>query len=216
MFGLLAAGASLLGGVLGSRAADRAAEAQQRAAEAQLRYARETRDLMRGDLQPWRQQGQNALNMYAAELMGTGPTQFQQTQDYRFGLDQGTDAVQASAAARGGLYSGATLQALNQYGQDYGSQRRGQWMNQLAGLSGQGQSAAAGQGAAAMQALGYSNNALSAMGNAQAAGSIGGANAWQDAIGNAVGAWGYMQGQGGGQGGLGSLFSGGQNWLGGW
>ena len=219
MSGLLGIGASLLGGILGNKAADKAADAQKQAAYAQIRYARETRDLMRGDLQPWRQQGQNALNLYANELMGKGPTRFQQTQDYRFGLNQGMDAVQASVARNGGLYSGATLQALNQFGQDYGSQRRGQWMNSLADLSGQGLNAAAGQGQAAQATMGAVNDAYAGLGNAQAAGAIGGANAWNSALGNAMGAYGYMQGQGGnggGMGGLASLFGGSKNWLGGW
>lgn len=216
MFGLLAAGASLLGGILGNKSADKAAKAQEAAAKAQIAYSRETRDLMRSDLAPWRTQGQNALNLYSNELMGHGPTQFRKTQDYNFGLQQGMDAVQASAARNGGLYSGATLQALNQYGQDYGSQRRGQWMNALAGLSGQGLNAAAGQGQAALGTLGAVNEGYAGIGNARAAGAIGGANAWNDAIGNAIGIYGYMQGQSGGQGNIFDLFSGGKNWLGGW
>lgn len=48
---------------------------------------------------------------------------------YQFGLNQGRQAVQGSAAARGGLHSGRTLQALNQFGNDYGTSKYGEVFN---------------------------------------------------------------------------------------
>ena len=38
---------------------------------------------------------------------------------YQFGLQQGLNATQGTAAARGGLYSGQALKELTQYGNDY-------------------------------------------------------------------------------------------------
>jgi hypothetical protein len=50
----------------------------------------------------------------------------QATPGYKFGLDQGLNSAQTSAAAGGSLMSGATLKALSDYGSGYASQR---WMD---------------------------------------------------------------------------------------
>jgi hypothetical protein len=93
---------------------------------------------------------------------------------YRFRLSQGLQALQNSAAARGGLLSGNTLQGIEQYAQDYASneyqnvynrslgqyqqnynifqQNQANEFNRLAALAGIGQTAAgqlAGAGSAA-------------------------------------------------------------------
>jgi filamentous hemagglutinin len=71
---------------------------------------------------------------------------------YQFGLTQGRDILEGSAAARGGLYSGRALRELTQYGNDYATTRYGDAWNReqanfgnrwgrLAGLAGVGQSA---------------------------------------------------------------------------
>lgn len=62
---------------------------------------------------------------------------FRNTPGYQFGLDEGAKTVQASAAARGGLNSGATLKALTKFGNDYADQQGyTPYMNKLAALSG--------------------------------------------------------------------------------
>lgn len=61
---------------------------------------------------------------------------FRNTPGYQFGLDEGAKTVQASAAARGGLNSGATLKALTKFGNDYADQQGyTPYMNRLAALS---------------------------------------------------------------------------------
>lgn len=57
----------------------------------------------------------------------TAPTEEDVFSDpgYQFRLKQGTGALEASAAARGNLNSGGTLQDLVKFGQDYGSQEYG-------------------------------------------------------------------------------------------
>lgn len=127
---------------------------------------------------------------------------FQRSQDYLFGLREGTNAIEASAAARGGLFSGATMRDLNTFGQDYGSQRRDAYLNRLAGVADTGMNAAQMSGNAAMAAAGNMSNALAGAGNAAAAGAIGRGNAWADGITNALGAWNYMRPQGGATGGV--------------
>lgn len=191
---LAGAGASLLGGILQSGAAGSAARRAANIAQAQLRMAKNTRDQARGDLQPWRGAGQNALNVYMGEIMpGGGPTAFQQTQDYTFGLNQGLDAINSAAAYRNGPgLSGAQLSALNQFGQDYASTRRDNWLNKLAGVAQAGQNAAAGQGAASFAGMNAASNALDSRANAFMAGGIAQGNAWSTAIDNGLGVLGYL------------------------
>ena len=68
---------------------------------------------------------------------------FRNTPGYQFGLDQGRRAVESSAAARGGLNSGAALKALTKFGNDYADQQGfTPYMNRLSGLFGGAQTAA--------------------------------------------------------------------------
>lgn len=65
---------------------------------------------------------------------------FRSQPGYQFGLDEGLKATQASAAAHGGLNSGATLKSLMKLGRDYSDQQGyTPYMNRLASLSGIGQ-----------------------------------------------------------------------------
>lgn len=139
-----------------------------------------------------------------ADANPTGGTQYggyEASQGHQLRTREGLNAIDASAAARGGLYSGATLQALERGGQEYAQLGYDNFLNRLTGLASSGQNAA-GQGAAAgaNYAQGASN-ALDNIGNAQSAGAIGQANAWNNAIGNGIGMWQYqnsLAGQGGG------------------
>lgn len=78
---------------------------------------------------------------------------FQQDPGYQFRLDEGQKALDRSAAARGGMFSGAAYKAGERYAQDYASGEFGkasdryvnnqnQTYNQLAGLASIGQNAA--------------------------------------------------------------------------
>lgn len=107
---------------------------------------------------------------------------FFESPDYRFALDQGTQATERSAAARGGLNSGNTLAELTRYGQGLATQNFGNYTNRLASLAGAGQTAtnaltnaglATGQGVA---------NSLIGAGNARASGIINSTNAWGNAL----------------------------------
>lgn len=59
---LIGAGGALVGGLLSSRAAGRAADAQVDAANQEIQFARESRDLARADYAPWREAGRTALS----------------------------------------------------------------------------------------------------------------------------------------------------------
>lgn len=60
---------------------------------------------------------------------------------YDFALDQGTRAITGSNAAKGLLKSGATLKALNSFGQGLAAQRFDNYLDKLGALTGQGLSA---------------------------------------------------------------------------
>ena len=209
---------ALISGGIGLTAANRAARAQTNSANAQMTDARRREDRILGRLEPWYQGGQqanSALNYLAG--FGEAPEGyrgFTGTPGYDFRMQAGRDALQGGAAARGDLFGGRTQRALMEYGQNLGTQEFGNHLNLLGSLSGQGQHAAAGGASAITKAGVQAGQAMGDRGNAQAAGFIGGANAFGDAIGNAVGSWQYQNALNGGQGagwGLGNLFGGGQS-----
>lgn len=77
---------------------------------------------------------------------------FRNTPGYQFGLDEGRKTLEASAAAAGGLNSGATLRALTRYGQGYADQQGYRpYVSDLMQLSGRGQAQASSMGAQGMQ-----------------------------------------------------------------
>ena len=133
---------------------------------------------------------------------------YQKTPGYDFQFSQGLDAVQSTAAGRSGLYSGATMQAAQGYGQGLASQDYTGYLNRLAALGQQGQSAAAMQADANTNYAQMGTNALGALGNAQSAGAIGMSNAINGGLQNAIGAWQYQNTQ------TPKSLQG--NWLGGW
>lgn len=69
-------------------------------------------------------------------LSGPGAVEnFYESPDYQFRLKEGLDAVQNSAAARGGLYSGNTLRGITDYASDLASQEYGKWFGREQGLA---------------------------------------------------------------------------------
>lgn len=171
--------------VFGFGPASKQAEATTNAANISAGASREALDLQRrmyeegvARQQPWLQAGQNALAklVTASDYTPFGMSQFQADPGYAFRLSEGQKALERSAAARGGLLSGATGKALTRYGQDMGSQEymnafnryqaeRQARLGPLQSLAGVGQTAAntlgtAGQNyAGAANALGMTNAA---------------------------------------------------------
>lgn len=144
--------------------------------------------------------GGSAEGGYGSLLKKFGMEDFEADPGYEFRRTEGMRGVEGSAAARGGLLSGAAQKAIQKYGQGLASQEYGNayqrynadqtnQYNRLAGIVNTGQGAtnqiqnAAGQFAQNTA----SNNA--ALGNAQAAGAIGQANAWTQGIGTALGSY---------------------------
>jgi hypothetical protein len=113
---------------------------------------------------------------------------FEKDPGYQFRLDEGTKALERSAAARGGLLSGATGKALERYGSDYGSSEysnaynrfnndRTTRFNRLSSLAGTGQTAATTLGNLGAGSANNISDLATQRGNAVAGGYIGRANA---------------------------------------
>lgn len=126
-----------------------------------------------------------------------GADKFKADPGYAFRMSEGMKALERSAAARGGLLSGATLKGITRYGQDAASQEyqnafnryqaeRTGTLNPFQALAGVGQSSANTLG---QQAGAYGNAMASNIigaGNAQAAGQIGSANAFSSGLGQGI------------------------------
>ena len=117
--------------IFGFGPASKQADAARDAANISAGASREALDLQRrmyeegvARQQPWLQAGQNALAKLttASDYTPFGMAQFQADPGYAFRIAEGQKALERSAAARGGLLSGAAGKALTRYGQDMGSQ----------------------------------------------------------------------------------------------
>jgi hypothetical protein len=227
----VAAAGSVASSVIGSHAASKAGETQAQAANhaadiahqdntAALNYQKQKDALARSDLAPWRTAGTAAIGDLAAGVKsGTydmapfqAPT-LSETNDpgYKFRLQLGQDAIEKSAAARGGLLTGGTARAEGQFAQDYASNEYGNVydramreyglkrdeltgkFNRTASIAGVGQTAAnttasLGQESARNISSIYANDAAQVgaayqnAGAARASGYIGSANAINSGI----------------------------------
>lgn len=197
-----AAAVSAAGSAYASKQSSKAAKAQANSADAASQIQWDMYDQTRKDLDPYKQAGATSLSQMMGQMTPDG--YFNQTytgQDiysdpsYQFRLQQGQDAIQSSAAAQGGLLSGATLKALQNYGQESASQEYGNAYNRfnadqtnrynrLSNLVGIGQNAAAQVGnAGAQTAQAVANNTMAGA-NSIAAGQVASANNWANTTNN--------------------------------
>lgn len=228
----IGAGASLWG-------ANKQAEASRDAASMQAQSAKDASDIqmqMFRDQQqaqkPWTEAGEAAVGKLAMlagnqELDISKDPAYQSMRNrltqqfgfnendpsYQWRLKEGLKAVNESAAAKGGFFSGQTGKELQEYAQGMASTEYGneynRWLqsqqqtqntysnewnrqlteaqnkyNQLYGLAGMGQTSALDVGRWGTQTAGDIGRNTVAAGNAQAAGRVGEANAWADAATN--------------------------------
>jgi hypothetical protein len=215
-------GGAVVGGVATTMAGSDAAGAQRDAANMSSQTQLDMFNKNREDLAPWRQAGEEALGQMRS---GTAPggdynrnftlADFQRDPGYQFRMDQGEQALERSAAARGGLTSGGTGMALERYGQDYASGEfsnaynrfnndRTTRFNRLASIAGVGQTAATQTANMGTQVAGQVGENQIGAGNARAAGYMAGGNAISGGANN-IGNYFMMRqflGNGGGGGGM--------------
>ena len=145
------------------------------------------------------------------------------TPGYQFQFDEGTKALERSAAARSGLLSGAQSKAMTRFGQGLASTYFQSFMDRLAGITGQGASVSGAGANAAMQSGAQQSGILSNMGAAtrdsasnvgsllsqagaaKASGYIGQAGALNQGFNNIAGVLGAQGKFGGGYGNYGNL-----------
>ncbi len=166
--------------------------------------------------------GNSALQRLMAGL-GLGGDQQQFTQAYQnipgytAGREQGLEGASRALNAGNMGQSGRALKSLYRFGSDYEDQRSGDYLNRLAGVSGQGMQATGAQTGLQGQGLqtqaGLRQSAFG--GDMNSAGTIGqgqvaGAQAKQSALTNLMSTGAYLGGAMlGGTGGLGKMFGGG-------
>ena len=220
--GALGVGASIFTSQNSANAATTAANAQTNAANTAANTQLGIYNQTRSDLMPYNQFGQNALSQLAsmfglggsqatpggpASLFGfgtggpTGQTAANATSaltqypGYQFGLNQGVQALDRSAASRGLLLSGGQLKDAQAYGQGYAQQNGWQpYLNQLntnvsqlSGFAGLGQNAAAVSGNQGINTgYGVAGSQLAA-GQSQASGIVGSANAINSGVNSGIG-----------------------------
>jgi len=188
---------SITGANKQAKAEKKAADQQYQASQQASQMQKDMYDQTRQDLSPYTQAGAQALNgLLGLTGLNGGDTMaaLQQDPSYQFRLNQGLDSIESGAAAQGGLLSGSTLKALNNYGQNLASQEYGNAYNRLSNIVGMGQNAAAGVGNAGMQTGQAVANNTMAGANAQAAGQIAAGNRTANNFGSLIGAAGAIGG----------------------
>lgn len=139
-------------------------------------------------------QAGNSATPVGGNQLGPDYSAFYQSPDYQFRLNQGLSAVQGSAAAQGGLYSGNALRGINDYAQDTAAGEFGNYFNRQALLAGIGQTATTQAGNAALTTGANIGNLLMQQGNARASGIIGQGNAVAGGINDLASVYGLYQG----------------------
>jgi hypothetical protein len=216
IIGTATIGSALIGSKSSSNAAQTQADAANNATAAQQAALQQQLALQK----PFTTAGTTAVNQLskmtqpggaATKEFAYAPFNYNQNTDpgTQFRLQQGLNAMNATAAARGGLISGNALKAGQDYGQAQGSQEYGAAFNRylqnyansqntfqmnrnnlldpLKFLTNIGQAGASNQ-AANVGNFGSANAAnITGAANAQAAGQVGAANAWTSALGQGIG-----------------------------
>jgi len=194
---IIPAAASLIGGKMQGDAARSAADTAGAASDRAVALQREQYEKQLAMQKPFYDVGVNALPelVAASKYTNFGPQQFQQDPGYAFRLKEGQQALDRSAAARGGLISGGALKAAQRYGQDMGSQEymnafnryqteRAARLQPLQSLTGYGQTTANTLGTAGSNMAGNIGNAYMQQGvnqgNALLAGSQARASSYGD------------------------------------
>lgn len=187
--GVGAAG-SIASGIMSSNAASSAANQESEATKLGIEQQQAMYAGNQAALSPFINTGQVAANDLRNWMPGGDPNQLmnslQNTPGYQFTLQQGLESTAASAAARGLGVSGAALKGAANYATGLANNTYQNQFNNLLGISGQGiQSASALAGVGTQAATGISNS-LTSMGQSQAAGTVGSANALSGGL-NGVG-----------------------------
>ena len=179
---VVGAGASIASSKAQAKSQKKGMEAEKEMADANLLLQRELAEQQREDFAPWRDVGQQALDKIWSGVQSgefeVGQIDVTKDPGYQFRMDQGVEALDKSAAARGRLLSGAQQKGINEYAQNVGSQEyanayaresneKARKFNILSGLSQGGQASAAGQAQSTQTLASTSGNIMANLGQSQ-------------------------------------------------
>ena len=155
--------------------------AEQEMGAANLEFQKEMAEQQRLDFAPWRDAGERALTSIEQGIESgafeVGNINLDDDPGYRVRMQEGIDALDASASARGRLLSGAQNKALTKFGQEQGSKEyanayareaneKARNFNMLSGISQGGQSSAAKQAQSTSQLASTGGNIMANTGRA--------------------------------------------------
>jgi len=148
--------------------------------------------------QKWRVNGQSFSTLEEAEAFAkanaTGGTEYQgysASPMAKYLMEEGVDSIEGSAAAAGGLYSGATLEALEGNRKQIIQADTADYFSKLFGLSNMGMAAAGNQAGAGSAYAGNVGNLQMGAANAAGNAKMQGAAAWNSTLGDMAGIAGY-------------------------
>lgn len=161
-------GGAVLGAYTSNKASKRAAssiaEGQASAEATHLKMF----NLSREDLAPYREVGEDALNLIKRVFINGDLSGFTESADYRFNLQQGEQALQRKESAAGARYGGGSIKEGLRYAQGMASGEYGNFFDRLFKTANLGEAAAAQSAANATSTGTNLANTAIAGGNARA------------------------------------------------
>ena len=164
------------GAVLGAGASIYAGNKQSDAAQNALAFSQQVYGRNQENIKPYLDAGTSSLTRIAESYQNPGS--FMNTPDYKFGRAEGMDALQNSAASRGGMLSGNFLRRADQFGTDYAYNYLDRYRAGNMNIANMGANAAAGGNANATAMGGQIGQQYNYLGGANASGAVGAANAF--------------------------------------
>jgi hypothetical protein len=154
---------------------ERANDATREATRAAIEENRRQFDLVRGDTAPARALGAAAIgnlsDLYGYNESGTpNMARFFTSPDFQFNVAEGQQAIDRSAAARGGLLSGAAVKEGQRYASGLASREYGSYVDRLLQQAGLGNTGIGASAAAGANATNNITGATLNAGNARASG----------------------------------------------
>lgn len=180
---------------IGAWGASNAASAQADAANNALAFQQRVYNENRQNFRPYLNTGAGATYSLASlyglpgadgQVKPPDYSQFYNSPDYNFAYQQGQNATQNVLSAQGNLLSGSGLAALTNFGQGLASQQYGNYFNRLLSLANMGETAASNMAGTSTQAAGQIGNTMQGVGQANASGYVGMANAISGGVGGAA------------------------------
>lgn len=201
MVAVVIGGAAVLGGAASIISGNKAADAAEKAANQANALYKSQYEQTRADLDPYRKTGENALSRVRDALGLEGEAgyardveAFRADPGYRYAVQQGTEAVETSAAARGGLFSGGTLKAIQDRGMNLADQGYSNYLSRLRDTAASGQNAAAQTGQFGAQAAAGQAGAVMSAGDAKAGAALNTGNSINNMLSQLAGTYGASTG----------------------